>query len=66
MRSKAVPDLPKLIFGQIAYLVVLANESHIFCLPEIISNHKKSAKRAINAGAPKKRRLPESTFGNFG
>ena len=57
MRSKSVPELPKLIFGQIAYFVALANEKHTFCFLQTIKNHKKSAKNASNASAPEKEGL---------
>ena len=44
MKPKSVPDLPELIFGQIAYFVAPADEKHTFCIPEsskIIKNQAK-------------------------
>ena len=41
MRLKSVPDLPKLIFGQISYFVARANEIHNFFHLRI---HQKSSK----------------------
>ena len=71
MRSKSLPELPKLIFGQIAYFVALAlpMKTHTFCIPQIIKNHKKSAKNASNASARKKEGLQGrllAIFGDFG
>ena len=69
MRSKSIPDLPKLIFGQIAYFVAPANEKHTFCTPQTIKNHQKSGKNASNAGARKKEGLQGRLlliFGDFG
>ena len=57
MRSKSIPDLPKLIFGQIAYFVAPVNEKHTFCIPQITKNHQKSGKNASNARARKKEGL---------
>ena len=57
MGLKSVPDLPRLIFGPIAYFVAPANEKHTFCTPQTIKNHQKSAKNASNASAPKKEGL---------
>ena len=69
MRSKSVPELPKLIFGQIAYFVAHANEKHTFCIPQITKNHKKPNKNASNAGVRKKEGLQGRLlliFGDFG
>ena len=69
MKPKSVPELPKLIFGQIAYFVAPANEKHTFCLPQTIKNHKKSGKNASNASARKKEGLQGRlllVFGDFG
>ena len=69
MRPKSVPELPKLIFGQIAYFVAPANEKHTFCIPQITKNHQKSDKNASNAGARKKEGLQGRLlliFGDFG
>ena len=57
MKSKSLPELPKLIFGPIAYFVAPANEKHTFCLPQTIKNHQKSAKNASKASARKKEGL---------
>ena len=57
MRSKSLPDLPKLIFGPIAYFVAPANEKHTFCTSQIIKNHQKSATNASNAWTRKKEGL---------
>ena len=69
MISKSVPELPKLIFGQIAYFVAPANEKHTFCIPQITKNHQKSGKSACNAWARKKEGLQGRLlliFGDFG
>ena len=68
MRPKSIPELPKLIFGQIAYFVAPANEKHTFCIPQITKNHKKSGKNASNAGVRKKEGLQGRLlliFGDF-
>ena len=57
MRSKSIPELPKLIFGPIAYFVAPANEKHTFSLPQTIKNQQKSSKNAGNAWARKKEGL---------
>ena len=57
MRSKSLPELPKLIFGQIAYFVALANKKHTFCLSQTIKNHQNSVKNASKASARKKEGL---------
>ena len=62
MRSKSLPELPKLIFGPIAYFVAPANEKHTFCLPQTIKNHQKSAKNASNPSARKKEGLRGRLF----
>ena len=69
MRLKSIPELPKLIFGQIAYFVAPANEKHTFCIPQITNNHQKSSKNASNAGVRKKEGLQGRLlliFGDFG
>ena len=69
MRPKSIPDLPKLIFGPIAYFVAPANEKHTFCIPRIIKNHQKSNKNASHAGARKTEGLQGrllAIFGDFG
>ena len=62
MRSKSLPELPKLIFGPIAYFVAPANKKHTFCLPQTIKNHQKSAKNAGKASARKKEGLQGRLF----
>ena len=57
MKSKSLQELPKPIFGPIAYFVALANEKHTFCIPQTIKNHQKSAKNASKASARKKEGL---------
>ena len=54
MRSKSFPELPKPIFGPIAYFVAPANEKPTFFLFQTIKNHSKSDKNASNASARKK------------
>ena len=66
MRSKSVPEVPKLIFGRIAYFVAPANEKHTFCIPQITKIHQKSAKNASHAGARKKEGLQGRLFAIFG
>ena len=69
MIPKSVPELPKLMFGQIAYFVAPANEKHTFCIPQITKNHQTSAKNASNAGVRKKEGLQGRLlliFGDFG
>ena len=66
MRSKSIPDLPKLIFGQIAYFVAPANEKHTFCIPQIIKNLQKPSKNASNACTRKKEGLQGRLFAIFG
>ena len=69
MRSNSVPDLPKLIFGQVEYFVAPANEKHTFCIPQITKNHQKSGKNASKAGVRKKEGLQDRLlliFGDFG
>ena len=69
MKPKSIPDLPKLIFGEIAYFVAPANEKHTFCMPQIGKNHQKSTKNASNAGVRKKEGLQGRLlliFGDFG
>ena len=66
MRSKSVPELPKLIFGPIAYFVAPANEKHIFCIPKIIKHHQKSTKNASNAWTRKKEGLQGRLLAIFG
>ena len=69
MRSKSLPDLPKPIFGPIAYFVAPANEKHTFCIPQITQNHQKPGKSASNAGVRKKEGLQGRLlliFGDFG
>ena len=69
IRPKSLPELPKLIFGPIAYFVARANEKHTFCIPQIAKNHQKSGKNASYAGARKKEGLQGrllAIFGDFG
>ena len=69
MTPKSVPELPKLIFGPIAYFVAPANEKNTFCIPQITKNHQKSNKNASNAGVRRKEGLQGRLlliFGDFG
>ena len=53
MRSNSILELPKLIFGQIAYFVAPDNENQSFTLPKIIKNYQKSCQKSINTRAQK-------------
>ena len=68
MRPKSVPELPQLIFGQIAYFVAHANEKHTFCITQITENNQNSGKNVSNAGVRKNEGLQGRLlliFGDF-
>ena len=55
MRSKSVPELAKLNFGQIACFVAPANENHICCIPKSSKLVKNQAKTQTTHGLEKKK-----------